>query len=152
MRAGRGAVRRLNPVEPHLRTFAKQQRARMTKAEELFWEQVRGKRFQELKFKRQVPIGPYVVDFLRPSARLIVELDGQPHENAERRERDKERDTWLKAQGFTIVRFSNDLILGSLELALRELAAVVQNQDGPSPAPASQGHPPPQRGEGYAVP
>ena len=66
--------------DPRLRAFAREQRQSYTRAEDTFWQQVRGRRFHGLKFRRQVPIPPYIADFLCASARLIVELDGEPHE------------------------------------------------------------------------
>ena len=125
---------KLNQVSPDLRTFAKEQRSEMTRAEALVWEQVRAGRFQGHKFKRQVPITPYIVDFLCPAARLVVELDGPPHDNPERRARDAERDAWLEGQGFTVLRFPNDLILGGLPIAMARLGDVLRAQLGPSPA------------------
>ena len=121
-------------MSPDLRTFAKEQRSEMTRAEALFWEQVRASRFHGHKFKRQVPIAPYIVDFLCPAALVIVELDGPPHDNPEQRARDADRDAWLKRQGFTVLRFPNDLILGGLPIAIARLGNVLQAQPGPSPA------------------
>ena len=116
---------RLNAVTPHLRTFARGQRRTMPNAEALFWQQVRGGRFRELKFKRQVPITPYIVDFLCASARLVVELDGAPHETEARRNRDAARDAWLQGQGFAVLRFPNDRILGNLSAVLEEVGAAI---------------------------
>ncbi len=96
-----------NPVPERLRDFAKDQRSLSTRAEALFWSQVRAGRLSGHTFKRQVPITPYIVDFLCPSARLIVELDGEPHETAERRKRDATRDAWLRGQAFEIGRVSS---------------------------------------------
>jgi very-short-patch-repair endonuclease len=147
MQAGRGAVKRLNPVAPELRDFAKGQRSQMTRAEALFWQQVRGKRLDGLKFKRQVPIGPYVVDFLCAARRLIVELDGRPHEATERLRRDRERDAWLKGQGFIVLRFSNDLALGGMDLLLQGIREALRAHDGPSPGCLRQ-PPSPAKGGG----
>jgi BirA family biotin operon repressor/biotin-[acetyl-CoA-carboxylase] ligase len=126
---------RLNPVDPSLRDFAQEQRSAMTRAEALFWNAVRAHRFEGYKFKRQVPIAPYVVDFLCTSARVVVELDGPPHDKEDRRRRDEHRDRWLKSQGFTVLRFSNDLVLGNLGLVLEEVRAAIESQDAPSPGP-----------------
>jgi very-short-patch-repair endonuclease len=127
-------VQRVNPIQPELRTFARIQRSQMTRAESQFWEQVRAKRFHGLKFKRQVPIGPYVVDFLCASRGLVVELDGRPHEAEERRRRDAERDAWLRSQGFIVLRFSNDLAVGGMELLLEDIRRALRLHHGPSPA------------------
>ncbi|MET7243072.1 DUF559 domain-containing protein [Methylobacterium sp. EM32] len=125
-----------NPVSGRLRDFAKDQRSLATRAEALFWSQVRADRLSGHKFKRQVPITPYIVDFLCPSARLIVELDGEPHETAERRERDARRDAWLHAQSFAIMRFTNEAFLGNPQRALDTvLAAIEQRSAMPPPNP-----------------
>ncbi len=117
-----------NPVSGRLRNFAKDQRSLFTRAEALFWSQVRAGRLSGHKFKRQVPITPYVVDFLCPAARLIVELDGEPHETTERRKRDAARDAWLRSQSFEIMRFSNETFLGNPQLALDAVLAAVEQR------------------------
>ncbi|TGE02597.1 endonuclease domain-containing protein [Methylobacterium nonmethylotrophicum] len=122
-----------NPVSGRLRNFAKDQRSLSTHAEALFWSQVRAGRLSGHKFKRQVPITPYIVDFLCPSARLIVELDGEPHETAERRKRDAARDAWLRSQDFEIMRFSNEIFLGNPQLALGTVLAAVTRRSAMSP-------------------
>jgi len=102
-RKGRGKVR-----------FARTQRAAMTRAEAILWRELRNRRLGGFKFRRQVPIGPYVVDFLCYEGRLIVELDGPPHHDSRQRDQDARRDAWLDSQGFRILRFQNDpLIAGS---------------------------------------
>jgi very-short-patch-repair endonuclease len=77
-----------NNVPRRLRAFAKEQRSTMPRAEALLWEQVRAGRLNGHKFKRQVPITPYIVDFLCIAARLVVELDGPPHESETQRSHD----------------------------------------------------------------
>jgi len=158
--SGTGAARydgRPAKPTPHLRAFAREQRQLRTKAEAAFWQQVRGARFRGLKFRRQAPIPPYIADFLCASARLIVELDGAPHEAAERRDRDAARDAWLRSQGFEILRFPNDLVLGNLGLVLDMVGAAVAARQGcdlsGSVAPLSrplltQGPPSPAEGGG----
>ncbi|SFJ06374.1 endonuclease domain-containing protein [Methylobacterium brachiatum] len=116
--ARRDEGRRFDAISPRLRIFAKGQRRERTRAEDLFWQEVRAGRFHGLKFRRQVPIPPYIADFLCASARLIVELDGEPHETDARRRRDAKRDAWLKSQGFEVLRFPNDLVLSNLGLVL----------------------------------
>ncbi|MDP4021628.1 DUF559 domain-containing protein [Methylobacterium sp. NEAU 140] len=111
--------------DPRLRAFAREQRKLHTKAEDAFWQQVRGGRFRGLKFRRQAPIPPYIADFLCASARLIVELDGAPHETEARRTRDAARDAWLRAQGFTVLRFPNDLVASNLKRVLDTVGAAL---------------------------
>jgi very-short-patch-repair endonuclease len=84
--------------------------------ERLLWKHLRDRRLEDLKFRRQVPIGPFVVDFACLGRRLIVEADGPFHDF----EADAARDAWLATQGFRVLRFSNsevaarDLVLGRI--------------------------------------
>ncbi|WP_019903790.1 endonuclease domain-containing protein [Methylobacterium sp. 77] len=125
---------RLNDIAPHLRSFAREQRRLMTRAEALFWEQVRGRRFNGHKFKRQVPIAPYIVDFQCVSARLVIELDGEPHETEARKNHDAQRDLWLAKQGFQVLRFPNDLVLDNLGAVMSRIEQAIEGQRRPSPA------------------
>jgi very-short-patch-repair endonuclease len=72
--------------------------------ERVLWRLLRDRRLDSLKFRRQLPIGRYVVDFARLRHRLIIEADGPFHDAA----RDAERDAWLSAQGFRVLRFKNE--------------------------------------------
>jgi very-short-patch-repair endonuclease len=87
-------------------------RQKMTVAERKFWSLVRGNRLG-VKFRRQVPIGTYIVDFFCFSAKLVVELDGSQHYRAEGKEYDFHRDEYLGAHGLTVVRFSNKEFLAN---------------------------------------
>jgi very-short-patch-repair endonuclease len=102
----------------------KQARAlrRMSPATERFlWKLLRDRRLEGLKFRRQVPMGPYVLDFVCLSHRLVVEADGPFHEP----EHDAIRDAWLAAKGFRVLRFDNNLSNGSdYRVVNRILAAV----------------------------
>ncbi len=92
---------------PRTKTFARRLRRASTEAEKTLWGILRDRRFVDHKFRRQVPIGPYIVDFVCFEARLIVELDGSQHaENA----RDRLRDDWLARDGYRVLRlWNNDL-------------------------------------------
>ena len=126
-------TKRKNQVNPKLRSFAKEQRSIPTRAEDLFWQQVRAGRFHGYKFKRQVPIAPYIVDFLCTEARVIVELDGAPHDTPGQKAHDERRDAFLRGQGFRILRFSNDLMLGNGNLVLDSVRQAIEAEFGPSP-------------------
>ncbi len=120
------------------KNFAKHLRRNMTDAEQLLWRHLRGHRLVGQKFRRQQPLGPYVVDFAHFGARLIVEADGGQH-NASTH--DARRDAWLKGQGFQVLRFWNNEILLNTE---QVLAVIFEEVGGlplsPDPSPA--------RGEG----
>jgi len=91
-----------------LRGRARTMRKEPTEAERKLWLLVRDRRFSGFKFRRQVQIGRYIVDFVCPAKRLIVEADGGQHAESAY---DAERDVWLAAQGFRIRRFWNADIL-----------------------------------------
>ncbi|BAU92944.1 hypothetical protein MPPM_4339 [Methylorubrum populi] len=125
---------RLNEVSPRLRRFARAQRHDMPHAEALFWEQVRGGRFRGAKFKRQVPISPFIADFFCASAKLVVEIDGPVHETDDRRRRDEARNAWLAAQGFLVLCFSTDLVLSNPGAVMDAVGAAIADRGYPSPA------------------
>ena len=104
-----------------------------TRAEDLFWQQVRAGRFHGYKFKRQVPVAPYIVDFLCTAARVIVELDGSLHDDPKQKAHDAARDDFLRRQGFRVLRFSNDLMLGNGNLILDTVRQAIEAEHGPSP-------------------
>jgi very-short-patch-repair endonuclease len=126
----------LAPKMKPLRTAAGIRKARvlrraMTDAELRMWYHLRAGRFLGLKFRRQVPLGNYIVDFICPSALLIVELDGGQH--AERIAQDEERSRWLQGQGYRVIRFWNSDVLGNLEGVLQEIEANCRPSPRPSP-------------------
>lgn len=100
------------------RQHARALRAGMTEAERLLWYHLRAHRFLGLSVRRQAPIGPYIVDFLIPSRRLILELDGGQHSP----DGDAARDLWLQAQGFRLIRLWNSDVLGNLPGVLQLIA------------------------------
>jgi very-short-patch-repair endonuclease len=94
-------------------------RSDMTDAERKLWSILRNRKLSGHKFRRQVPIGPYVADFLCFEARLIVEADGRQHAEAAS---DAKRDAWLGEQGFTVIRFWNNDIFENPEGVLSRLS------------------------------
>jgi very-short-patch-repair endonuclease len=123
------------------RAQAKRLRSNMTDAERRLWYRLRGHRFGGLKFKRQAPIGPYVVDFICFEHKLIVELDGGQHsENA----RDRARGAWLTSEGYKVIRFWNNDVLKRTNAVLELIAqAVALPEATPLPARSAR-HPLPQ--------
>ena len=104
---------------------ARRLRRDMTNAEAMLWRLLRGSQVDGLKFRRQVPLGPYIADFLCFQYRLIVELDGPPHDGDERRSRDIARDEWLRAQGYRVVRFPNDLVIGGGDVVVDRIRTAI---------------------------
>ena len=97
------------------RKYAKQLRQNMTDAECLLWRHLRVHRLNGEKFRRQQPIGPYIVDFVHFSARLIIEADKNQHNQTAR---DEQRDAWLEEQEFRVLRFWNNDILQRTDVVL----------------------------------
>ena len=123
------------------RTQARQLRINMTDAEQRLWYRLRAHRFLDLKFKRQAPIGPYVVDFVCLEHRLIVEVDGGQHAGSVT---DRRRDSWLTGEGYRVLRFWNDDVLKRTDVVLGEIArAIGSEQETPLPARSAR-HPLPQ--------
>ena len=102
--AGEGARRADEGSLRAKQAFAKHLRKNSTDVEKKLWAALRGRKFEEYKFRRQVPIGKYIVDFVCLERRLIAELDGSQHEGSAH---DAMRDAWLKSQHFRILRFWN---------------------------------------------
>ena len=86
---------------------ARELRRNMTKAEKQLWWMLRYKQLEGLRFRRQVPLGPYYADFFCPKARLVVELDGASHSTDAQIAHDEKRDHWFQSQGIRVFRISN---------------------------------------------
>ena len=102
-----------------------QQRARalrrvLAPAERKLWARWRGQRLCGLAFRRQHPIGSFVVDFCCVAHRLVIEIDGDSH--AEQVEYDQERTAWLGDRGFKVIRFTNEQVNHQIEGVLAEIA------------------------------
>jgi very-short-patch-repair endonuclease len=97
----------------NLTYFAKNLRKRSTDVENLLWRHLRARQIEGIKFRRQCPIGKYIVDFVCFESKIIIEVDGGQH--SIEREKDKERDEWLKSQGFKVLRFWNNEVLTNIE-------------------------------------
>jgi len=102
-------------------------RREMTEAERILWYHLRSRRLSGLKFRRQVPIGPYIVDFLCPEKRVIVEIDGGQHNYPDERSRDLERTRFLESKGYKVLRFWNNEVLGNLEGVLTVILKACQD-------------------------
>jgi very-short-patch-repair endonuclease len=124
-------------MESRLLKFAKTMRHTPTDAEKTLWRELRARRFDDFKFKRQQPLGSYIVDFICFERRLIVEIDGGQHNEPV----DAERTNWLEQQGFRVARYWNNDVLNNLEGVLSDLSGCLCN---PPPLP----NPSPARGEG----
>jgi very-short-patch-repair endonuclease len=89
-----------------MRDRARELRQRSTVFEQELWQELRSGRLSGFKFRRQKVIGPYIVDFVCPATRLIIELDGSQH--ACNQPYDQARDAWLQVQGYQVMRIWNN--------------------------------------------
>lgn len=103
------------PVNRRSRANAKTMRRAMTEAELKLWNESRAHRLNELGFRRQFPIAGYIVDFACPEKKLVVEVDGSQHAEAENSAADAARTTRLEQDGWTVLRFWNDDILRDID-------------------------------------
>ena len=88
------------------------------------WTRLRDKQLEGLKFRRQQPIGAYIVDFVSFQKRLIVELDGGHHSKRERRVKDEDRTEWLRKKDYHVVRFWDNDVLTNIEGVMERIRAV----------------------------
>jgi very-short-patch-repair endonuclease len=126
------------PIPEFNRLRAKSMRTEMTDAERALWLQLRAHRLDGLKFRRQTPIGRYIVDFVCHEQRLVVELDGGQHADSQR---DVTRDRWLESKGYRVLRFWNSDVFQNREGVLETIVSAAR---GATPLPS----PPPQGGRG----
>ena len=103
----------------NLTKTARTLRHNSTDAERKLWYYIRTKQLEGFKFKRQQPLGSYIVDFICFEKALIIELDGGQH--AVNREKDIERDSWLEKEGFHVLRFWNNDVANNLEGVIDEI-------------------------------
>lgn len=114
------------PVPEAKRDFARKMRRDATEAEDRLWQELRGRRLDRLKFRRLVPVPPYVADFLCAEAMLIVEVDGSQHgENV----RDDVRTAFLNERGFRVLRFWNDEVLREMNTVCDTIIAYVRDRN-----------------------
>lgn len=122
-------------------SVAKARALRLRKAEtwgeRIVWKTLRERK---MNFRRQVPIGPYVVDFAHFGSRLIVEIDGYHHTLPERQTRDAQRDAWFRTEGFRVLRIDDSALKRDLMAVVEQIVA----ETAPPPSPTL----PPSRGKG----
>ncbi len=120
-----------------LRDRARALRKDMTEAEKSLWYLLRQKNLHGLKFRRQAPLGPYIVDFACLAKKVVIEADGGQHAD---NEYDQKRDAWLREEGFTVLRFWNNDILGNRDAVISAiLEACGVSEFLPYPSPPSPG-------------
>jgi very-short-patch-repair endonuclease len=116
---------------PNLRERRAALRQHATPAEKLLWNELRGRRFDARKFRRQQQLGPYIVDFYRSHAALVVDLDGFQHQMPAGVEYDEARTAFLSGRGLRVLRFTNSEVLTNLEGVLEIISVAVESPPSP---------------------
>jgi adenine-specific DNA-methyltransferase len=120
------------------RQRARDLRRRQTEHEQIIWRSLRNRRFADFKFRRQFPLGNYIVDFVCLERRLILELDGGQHGEPDQTRYDAARDAWLHSQGFKVLRFWNHQVMSEWEMIVDTLWDELQRSPlTPNPSPAA---------------
>ncbi len=107
-----------------MRRLAKGQRIDPSASEALLWTILRDRRIMA-KFRRQMPVGAYIADFICLERRLIVEVDGPHHDDPVQAMRDRERDLWLRNAAFRVLRLTANEVVGDPELATQKIIAAL---------------------------
>ena len=111
-------------VSRKMTEIAREFRKEPTKSEAILWQALRGKKLDGLKFRRQQPVGYFVVDFYNSVYRLVVEIDGPIHDN--QMEADRARQDILEALGLNVLRIKSEIIEKNLPVALSEIRTKIE--------------------------
>jgi very-short-patch-repair endonuclease len=124
---------------PHFRrrqtALAQKLRNNATDAEALLWRHLSRRQLGGYKFSRQMPVGPFVCDFMCREARLVVEVDGGQHGPG----RDWSRDRLIEDEGYRVIRFWNNEVLGNTEAVLLTILAALRDRPPPPPPASGRG-------------
>jgi len=121
----------------NLLALARRLRSQSSDAEGVLWRHLRARRLMGYKFRRQMVIEPYIVDFVCLEARLIIEADGGQHSNQEAY--DARRTVWLEGMGYRVIRFWNHEVLCELQSVLEQIRAALIEAPSPRPSPDGRG-------------
>ena len=124
------------PLPTRTRQHARELRQSGTDAECKLWYRLRAGRLNGLKFRRQHPIPPYIVDFYCDARKLVVELDGSQHND----EVDRERSRFLETQGLKILRYWDNEVLQQMDAVLEAIVDIAESRTlTPTPLPVGEG-------------
>ena len=113
----------------YLKSFRASLRNKSTSAEAELWNILKSKNLNGRKFRRQHSIGNYIVDFYCASDKLVIELDGNPHGEYHKIEKDEKRDQYLQGMGFSVLRFENRLVFQEPEFVKNEITKSFDKKD-----------------------
>ena len=114
---------RIRGTTPEIEQAAKRLRKNLTPAEALLWSALKNKQLEGLRFRRQHPVGNFILDFYCPACRLVVEVDGEIHRD--RLDYDDARTSKLAEHGYKVLRFSNERVINDLPQVLNEIRKAV---------------------------
>ena len=129
--------RQMPQFRPRQTKRAQRLRNNATDAERHLWRHLRARQLEGFKFSRQMPVGPFICDFMCREKQLIVEIDGGQHAESVR---DEKRTAYLESEGYRVIRFWNNEVLQSIEGVLEVIANTLKSQPTPqSPAASGRG-------------
>lgn len=114
---------------------ARDLRNNATDAERALWQAISARKLSGIRFNRQVPVGPFICDFVARSIGLVIEVDGGQHDDAV----DAERTRYIQAQGFRVIRFWNNDVLGNLDGVIEDIMRVLADMPSPNPSRKREG-------------
>ena len=113
---------RIRGTTPEIEQAARKLRKNLTPAEAILWQALRNKQLEGLRFRRQHPVGNFILDFYCPACKLVVEIDGKIHDR--QIDYDNARTTKLAEHGYKVLRFSNEQVINNLSDVLAEIRKV----------------------------
>ena len=116
---------------------ARRLRGQLTDAEQTLWSALRDSRVHGIKFRRQHPFGPFVLDFFCVNAQLAIEVDGEVHDKAEQKEYDRERTEYLETHGLRVLRFRNEEVKDKLDEVMKRILEAASPAPQPPSSPES---------------
>ena len=119
------------------RTRIRALRANPTRAESALWQHLAARRTSGVRFNRQVPIGPFICDFVSRATKLVIEVDGGQHDG--RAADDAQRTQFIEQQGYRVIRFWNNDVLERMEGVVAEIARVLAERPSPNPSRKRKG-------------
>jgi very-short-patch-repair endonuclease len=108
-------------TKKELQEYRRYLRKNLTPAEAFLWKQLKARQFEGRRFTRQHSISNYIVDFYCAQEKLIIELDGEVHNNAKAQEKDAIRTNYLESLGYTVIRFENKMVFDNLVSVFMEI-------------------------------
>ena len=114
--------KRIRGTTPEIEKRARELRQQMTPAEDRLWKHLRGDQLKGLYFRRQHPVGHFILDFYCATCKLVIEVDGEIHQC--RQEEDEARTEVLMSYGYTVIRFKNDEVMNEIESVIHQIEQV----------------------------